>query len=345
MEAAAVTSLRTVILVAADWSHDELRTVLAQAGGGSTERVRYVTSDDNLHELRSVGVRYDHIFAPADWLAFAGSESWDAYADARLKDIVARAAPGTVILLGNLGGQQHALARRLLADVLAEESPPEVAIAPDSIVDDGESLAPITQWRALRSALPLAPYDQVPPGSAPRLARTITLLDDAMRRWGAQVQASEVTPGEVLRLAAAGCTARDVHAWEPINIFLQGHSDVGDARYLAVALAYAGDWLADLEANAAPTQAGDPFPVKGSAWHPPTTALRYFRLAYLVDVLARHEQISDASLHFWVASLQTHRIWLDYARAEQALKKHSRAALGLRAAQARLGICPPPSVR
>lgn len=336
------TPRRTVVLLAADWDQDDLRSALEQAGGGGLERVRYVTSDDDLHELRAAGVRYDHIIAPADWLAFARADAWDAYADARLSDIFASAAPGMVILLGNLGGQQHALAQRLLADVLAEQTPPAMAIPPDSRVDDGESLAAITQWRARLSALPLAPYDQVPPGSAPRLARTITLLDDAMRRWGAHVQAPELAPGEALRLATEGRTAREVHAWEPIDIFLQGHSAVGDARYLTVALGFAGDWLAEHEVNAAATQVGEPVAAKGAAWHPPTTALRYFRLAYLVDVLARHEQVSDASLHFWVASLHTHRVWLERSGAERLLKKHSRAALGLRAARARLLICPPP---
>lgn len=89
-----------------------------------------------------------------------------------------------------------------------------------------------------------------------------------------------------------------LHSWEPLGISLAAHDNTGGSAHLDFALALALDWL---------DRFGSPGAVSSSlAWYDLAVGTRAYRLAYLLDVVARDPERGDEVVSCLLAGLRLH---------------------------------------
>jgi Heparinase II/III-like protein/Heparinase II/III N-terminus len=92
-----------------------------------------------------------------------------------------------------------------------------------------------------------------------------------------------------------------LHAWEPLGPVLATYDRTRKPRYLEFALSLARDWI----------EAHTSLSVDSAfAWYPMAIGLRAYRLAYIVDALARIDDGDDADIELLLGSVELHRIAL-----------------------------------
>lgn len=185
----------------------------------------------------------------------------------------------------------------------------------------------------------LRPYDNLESGpfavGQALTTRLQSLIDEGFERFGRRIS-----------IAHPDFTVGDrpfhflLHAWDPLAPFLHGLLPPTNPEGLAPAIAYAIAWL---DAFDAPAQAkGADATLEGSrtgadeAWEGMATGMRAFRLAALVEAVARSDETDDAVLARLVDSLGFHFALLGRPGFFQSWSNHGLyQSLGLLSAGAR----------
>jgi Heparinase II/III-like protein/Heparinase II/III N-terminus len=103
-----------------------------------------------------------------------------------------------------------------------------------------------------------------------------------------------------------------IHAWEPLTFLLQAHSQFGDAKYLDASFEFASDWFTRYQAPllALPRAEALEYAAahkKTQAWYDMGVGQRAYRLAYLIDAIARlPDKYSDDAIGQLYEALQFH---------------------------------------
>ncbi|WP_306030096.1 heparinase II/III family protein [Stappia sp. MMSF_3263] len=135
--------------------------------------------------------------------------------------------------------------------------------------------------------------------------------------------------------------ACDLHAWEPVGYALRAHKVFGDLRYLNLATNFVFDWLnrywrpisGDTAAEHLDRLIADS---STFAWYDMAVGRRIFRLAYLLDVLARDPASEEATIETLWRALQFHHAVLSREHFFRAHSNHGiHQALGQLAAARR----------
>ena len=92
-----------------------------------------------------------------------------------------------------------------------------------------------------------------------------------------------------------------LHAWEPLGPVLAEYDRTRKPHYLEFARSLARDW-----ATTHPSVSDS-----GFAWYPMAIGLRAYRLAYIVDALARADEGEDSDIELLLASIELHRTALE----------------------------------
>jgi hypothetical protein len=135
--------------------------------------------------------------------------------------------------------------------------------------------------------------------------------------------------------------ACDLHSWEPIGYALRAHEVLGDRRYLDLATDYVFDWLnrywRPVSGNSAAEHLDQLIADSSTfAWYDMAVGRRIFRLAYLLDVLARDPAIEETTVKTLWRALQFHHAVLHREHFFRAHSNHGiHQALGQLAAARR----------
>jgi hypothetical protein len=103
-----------------------------------------------------------------------------------------------------------------------------------------------------------------------------------------------------------------IHAWEPLTFLLQAHSQFGGSEYLDASFDFAWDWFTQYQAPLLAMPRAKALSYAAShtetqAWYDMGVGQRAYRLAYLVDAVARHpEKYSDDVFSRLYETLQFH---------------------------------------
>jgi hypothetical protein len=89
-----------------------------------------------------------------------------------------------------------------------------------------------------------------------------------------------------------------LHSWEPLAVALAAYDNLGERRYLDFALALALDWL---DRFPSPDGGSSPF-----AWYDMAVGARTYRLAYLLDAIARDPERDGDVISLLLAGLRLH---------------------------------------
>jgi hypothetical protein len=193
--------------------------------------------------------------------------------------------------------------------------------------------------RARIRAEPPRPYDNLesspfPVGGA-LAGRLRSLTDDGFEKFGRRINVSspDFTVGDRTFHFL-------LHAWDPLATFLHGLLPPAHPEGLAPASAYATAWLDAFEAPArsqgAATIVDSARSGGNEAWEGMATGMRAFRLAALIDAVARSDGSSDALLGRLVDSLDFHFEVLGHPGFFQSWSNHGLyQSLGLLSAGAR----------
>lgn len=222
---------------------------------------------------------------------------------------------------------------------MAEAEGPSAAAATDRPV-----FRPDLRAAALRAAAalrPLRPYEileSLPGDIDPMFQRKCDrILMDGWTAGRTTVELEPPFPWTGLDRSAAF----DIHSWKPLTKLLTAYSLYGKKRYLAASRVMIRDWVqrfhpdpgtvatyADLDALVG--QGDDP------VWYDMSVGLRVYRLAYLLDVLARDEAVTDAEIERLAAAMYLHHEALTNERFFKGHNNHGLyQALGQLAAARR----------
>lgn len=126
------------------------------------------------------------------------------------------------------------------------------------------------------------------------------ILESGWERW--TVRLPSIRP-PIAWHGNRGSFDYSLHAFEPLNYTLRAYSYWGEERYLNASLDFAWDWYrenqAQLLGNADQEEAAiERILAEGSraVWYDMAVGQRIYRLAYLLDALARLENVDDAVL-------------------------------------------------
>lgn len=157
----------------------------------------------------------------------------------------------------------------------------------------------VTALRANRAGTQLEPYG--PPLSGPTRRSPVDAAEAIIAEGWARGPSDPVviTPP----VPWDGGTSPDLswmlHAWRPFEVYLRAYDASGDARWLQQAAAVAADWL----------QRGDRRNSR-YAWYDMAAGQRAYRLAYLVDAMARDTTVPDQDLAVLAAAATEHAVRL-----------------------------------
>ncbi len=120
-----------------------------------------------------------------------------------------------------------------------------------------------------------------------------------------------------------------LHGWDAITRLLTAHSSWGEPRYLTVSLAHIRDWMARfqqpvIDRNSDPELDALVTPQMPDPWNDMAVGKRCFRIAYLLDFLARQPAADDAELEYLWRSLRFHMLLLG---REHFFRKHTNHGL------------------
>jgi hypothetical protein len=99
-----------------------------------------------------------------------------------------------------------------------------------------------------------------------------------------------------------------VHAWLPLKDILAAHHATGERRYFDVALAVALDWISAHPQFTARTRDAADGTEDSFAWYDQAVALRFCRLAYILDAACRYDDVPEETIAMLVASFREHVI-------------------------------------
>jgi len=200
--------------------------------------------------------------------------------------------------------------------------------------------------RASAASRPLKPYEILENLSAdidPTFQRKCDrLLMDGWESGGTVVELEPPYPWAGLDRSAAF----DLHSWKPLTKLLAAHSLYGKKRYLSASRVMIRDWLQTFHPATATVrtlaeldrfigQDGDP------VWYDMSVGLRIYRMAYLLDVLARDETATDAELERLADAIYFHHEALTNERFFKGHNNHGLyQALGQLAAAERFPDLP-----
>jgi hypothetical protein len=107
-----------------------------------------------------------------------------------------------------------------------------------------------------------------------------------------------------------------LHSWDAISELLSGYSVYADERYLQAAVAYARSWIAEFQVPTLQHHSTEELdrlviPHMPTEWYDMAVGQRCYRLAYLLDVLARREDTDDSELETLWRSLRFHLLLLN----------------------------------
>jgi Heparinase II/III-like protein/Heparinase II/III N-terminus len=140
--------------------------------------------------------------------------------------------------------------------------------------------------------------------------------------------------------------ACDLHSWEPVGYALRAHEVFGDERYLEISVGYVCDWLdryfKPVSGSRAPSHLdGLIADASNFAWYDMAVGRRIFRLAYVLDLLARRESTDPALLDILWNALQFHHAILGREHFFRAHSNHGiHQAMGQLAAAKRFSQMP-----
>ena len=160
----------------------------------------------------------------------------------------------------------------------------------------------IGAFREARRKLPLAPYENLTstePKSSLLKAKRI-IVDGWIRQGYPSVKLMEYIPWEESnQINRSWCF--QLHCWKMLHDLLMAYSLTMDQDYLSPSLHVARDWMHHYPS----------FDVDSVfAWYDMAVGLRCYRLAYLLDVAARSEKVSDDDIALMLDSLELHAIYL-----------------------------------
>lgn len=220
---------------------------------------------------------------------------------------------------------------------------PEGADAARPIFRPGLSAADL---RASARSRPLKPYEileTLTPAGDPAFKRKCDrILMDGWSAGGVAVELEPPFPWLSLERSAAF----DLHSWKPLTKLLTAYSLYGQKRYLNASRVMIRDWT---KAFHPPTEAlethadldafigrdGDP------VWYDMSVGHRVYRMAYLLDILARDDSVTDAEIERLGASIYLHHEALTNERFFKGHNNHGLyQALGQLAAAERFPDLP-----
>lgn len=160
------------------------------------------------------------------------------------------------------------------------------------------------KWRRTlraRALLPYEDFDASPKLDTPYFRDQVDgILKNGWERW--TVRLSSIRP-PIPWHGNRGSFDYSLHAFEPLNYTLRAHSYWGEERYLRASRDFAWDWYcqnqAHLLGNAEQEEAAiERILAEGSraVWYDMAVGQRIYRLAYLLDALARLEDVDEAVL-------------------------------------------------
>ena len=111
-----------------------------------------------------------------------------------------------------------------------------------------------------------------------------------------------------------------LNSWLPVDSILTAHTRSPQPKYLAFALALAGDWIEENPYSAPESESG----VEDFGWYDMAVGLRVYRLAYMLDAACRDPSISDEQTRQIWGSLLDH---FDYLSEDDNIAFHSNHGL------------------
>lgn len=200
----------------------------------------------------------------------------------------------------------------------------------------GESfvLSDVVALRTGIRARELFAYEFLEPTAMPELPRLKTAVDQALRsRWHRDGTILDTIVPPIPWEAGDRSDRFHKHAWDPLGPLLILASHLGEDHYFDLAWAYAEDWLIqpahrvagqsylkllhEMEERRA---AGE----ESFVWYDMAVGQRAYRLAYLIDVLARRDSVSDRQLAYLVEVLYFH---LDLLAEPAFFRSHNNHGL------------------
>jgi hypothetical protein len=174
----------------------------------------------------------------------------------------------------------------------------------------GAILQDIPGFRERRRSLPLAPYERLE--TSPRhLAMAFRqMIDDRLlcgyTRDGLTLPSLEPP---IDWFAHNRSFAYHLNAWDPVTELLMGFSIYQDERYFEAARAFCSDWMENFQFLGFPI---GPVPKELDAvfgatpWYDMAVGVRAYRIAYILDVLARDSRYGDEEVELYLRSLIFH---------------------------------------
>lgn len=170
------------------------------------------------------------------------------------------------------------------------------------------------KWRRILRAGALLPYEDF--DASPKLdtahfrGQVDGILKNGWERW--TVRLPSIRP-PIPWHGNRGSFDYSLHAFEPLNFTLRAYSYWGEERYLQASLDFAWDWYcqnqAHLLGNLEQEEAAiERILVEGSraVWYDMAVGQRIYRLAFLLDALARLENVDEETLSRLFQALDFH---------------------------------------
>lgn len=120
-----------------------------------------------------------------------------------------------------------------------------------------------------------------------------------------------------------------LHAWDPITFLLKGHSVVRHAEkaagYFDISFAFASHWMEEFQLSALdspPAEVLKDNTEETFAWYDMAVGQRAYRLAYILDVIARNASYSDQTVALFLRALRFHMALLSEEKFFRAHSNH-----------------------
>lgn len=171
----------------------------------------------------------------------------------------------------------------------------------------------VAWFRKARSAQPWRPYDALMPEDALGFELADSVVASGWKH--ANLPVVELDPpiawDEVC--AANRSWAFHLHSWDPLGPVLTAYEETRSARYADFALAVARDWALSFPSLETDSE---------FAWYDMAVGVRAYRLAYLLDVVARNRRYRSGDVELLLESLALHRTALAHEEWFQGHNNH-----------------------
>jgi hypothetical protein len=175
---------------------------------------------------------------------------------------------------------------------------------------DAGQVNDIRRFRQARRAIPLSGYDTIEIGPQYLYENFRDLLDAQLTAPFALANFSIPSLDPPIAWSAHNASfAFHLNAWNPISLFLMGHSQFGAPEYFAKAWAFARSWIEQFQKQAFTIGACPSRLEKKqgpSAWYDMAVGHRVYRIAYLLDVIARDDGFADSEVELLYEAMIFH---------------------------------------